>query len=91
MEFDYSKYDWYRLFNVDDFLATELVSRQLVEVLQDRGRQTFLISRGNLLSITWQGVFLPLEFLDTNPYVDEGMASYVAADRWAWVGFEKPE
>lgn len=86
-------FDWFKIFNATEFLATDLVSRSLTVTLEKYGEKTILITRGNLLSITVDGVFLPVGFLDENPYidVDETLAVLQDADGDVWLGIRIPE
>jgi len=81
-------FDWYALFNLDEFMDTELTSRELIVLLEGIGRVSILVSRGNTVSLTYDGVFLPLNFIDQNPYVDGIYASYVDDDNQVWLGRE---
>lgn len=81
-------FDWYNIFSLDEFLETELTSRELVVLLETIGRTTLLISRGNVVSVTYQEVFLPINFLDVNPYIDSGLAVYIDGENNVWIGFE---
>lgn len=69
-------YNWYRLFNKQDFEATGLVSRTLTVELEDIGLKDILITRGNLTGITYEGVFLPVGLNEVNPFYFEGFAVY---------------
>lgn len=57
----------FNLFNYDDFIATGLVSRTLRVVLEGVGDADILISKGNLLSISYDGEYLPIGMNDINP------------------------
>lgn len=81
-------FDWYKLFSMDEFLETGLTSRELIRVLETIGRTTVLISRGNVVSLTYNEVFLPINFLEANPYVDSGYASYIDGENNVWLGIE---
>lgn len=82
-------WDWYKLFNFDEFMALELSSRSYAVVLQNVGNETILISRGNLLSISFRGVYLPIDLLGINPNAKEGYASFLDDNRDVWLGIEQ--
>lgn len=84
-------YEWYKLFNKVDFEAEALVSRTLLVQLEDRGRQTFEIFRGNLVGVVYDDAFLPVGLLNQNPYAQEGYAIYLDANNDVWFGFEVEE
>lgn len=81
-------FDWYKLFSLSDFLATGLVSRTLLLQLESRGTEIFEIFRGNEVSIGYADVFLPINFLENNPYVRDSYAVYKDANDDIWFGFE---
>lgn len=82
---------WYKLFNLADFLAESLVSRTLVETLNDRGEQTFEIFRGNYVSVQYADAFLPINFLDRNPYVQGNYAVWRDGNDDIWFGFQEDD
>ncbi len=81
-------WNWFKLFNANEFMAEELTSRNLIAVLQDVGTENILISRGNLLSITFRGVYMPIDLLEINPsYAEEyGVLKDALGD--VWLGIE---
>ena len=81
-------YNWYKLFSKTEFEATGLASRRLVVELEDLGEVVVLISRGNLLSITYDDVYLPINLVDQNPYAQENYAVYLDADNYVHLGIE---
>lgn len=81
-------YNWYKIFSLTEFLAEEITSRELILLLESIGRTTILISRGNLVSMTYNDVYLPVNFLENHTYIDSGVASYVDADNNVWLGIE---
>ncbi len=81
-------FDWYNLFSLTEFVATGLVARTLVVQLEDRGRLTFQITQANTTAVYYDGTFLPVSFLDQNPYIRDNYAVYLDADSNVWFGFE---
>lgn len=81
-------WNWFKLFNADAFMAEELASRNLVAVLQDVGTENILISRGNLLSITFRGVYMPISLLDINPSYAEDYGVLKDSNGDVWLGIE---
>lgn len=81
-------YDWYKIFNLTEFLATGLVARSLVLELDGRGSTTFEIFRGNEVGVQFDDAFLPVSFLEQNPYVQGTYAVYLDATDNVWFGFE---
>lgn len=85
-------FDWYKIFNLAEFMALNLVSRSLTVVLEGAGEKDILIVRGNTVSIVFEDVFLPIEFEDDNPFVREGdeksYAVYKDESGDVWLGIE---
>ncbi len=70
-------YDWYKIINKAEFEATELVSREVPLILGDLGEKTVLVTKGNYVSIVYEGVMLAVNMADANPFEFEGLAVYV--------------
>ncbi len=83
------EFDWYNLFSLPEFLATDLVSKKLNVVLEARGETEILITRGNTVALNIGGVFLPVSFEDRNPYIYPGdtHAVFLDEDENVWLGF----
>lgn len=85
-------FDWYQIFNLNEFLATGLVSRTYTFVLEGRGQKDVLVTQGNETSIVYEDVLLPVLFNDDNPFVREGddgtYAVYKDSNDNVWLGFE---
>lgn len=82
-------FNWFELFNKAEFLSTGLVSRTLTVILEGIGEKEILITRGNELSILYDGVFLPLNLKEENPYVFDERAIFEDADGVIWLGVKK--
>ncbi len=67
-------YDWYFVFNLDEFIATGLVSKSVQLKFPSTGLETILITQGNLVSILFRDVFLSLDLNDKNPFEFDGFA-----------------
>lgn len=81
-------WNWYKLFSLTDFLAEEIASRELIVLLESLGRTSVLISRGNMVSISYGGSYLPVNFPDVNPYIAGGYAAYLDGENFVWLGVE---
>lgn len=79
-------FDWYRLFNKQSFLDTQLVSRKLSVFLSGQGFREILITRGVDIGITYEGVFLSLSINDRNPFIFEDLAVFEDDDGDVWLG-----
>ena len=83
-------YQWFLIFNLTEFLATNLVSRTVKAVLEGIGQKDILITRGNEVSMIYEDVLLPIGFNTDNPYLREGedntYAVYKDASQNVWLG-----
>lgn len=63
------QFRWWLIFNQTEFLATGLVSRVYPTVLSELGLKDVLVTKGNLVSVTVDGVMLSLGLKADNPFV----------------------
>lgn len=84
-------HNWYKIFNEDDFNATGLVSRTYTLDLVNIGIKDILVTKGISLGITYEGIFLPLELNDENPFYFESHAIYKNSDNDIFLGIEIDE
>lgn len=88
-------FDWYKIFNLNDFLALGLISKSYTIDLQDIGEEDFLVTKENFTSVTFRDVMLPIQFNDENPVVREGddgtYAVYIKPNNDVYVGIEVEE
>lgn len=81
-------FTWYNLFKKQDFLDTELVSKKITVTLEGIGVKDVLITKGNEVSILYDGVFLPISFTEKNPYTKDGYAVFIDENDIVWLGVE---
>jgi len=77
---------WYRIFNLTDFLATNLVSRTYSLELENVGIKDILVTNGNTISLTYEDVMLSLNLNEKNPFIFEGHACYLAENQDVYLG-----
>lgn len=70
-------YNTYKIVNLDEFEATGLVSRTIQAVLSGIGLKNILVTKGNVLGITYEGVFLGLNLNGKNYMEFEGYAIFL--------------
>jgi hypothetical protein len=80
-------YTWYYIFTSTDFLALDLVSKTYTLILDGRGTFDILVTNGQSIGITFEGVFLSLNLNDKNPFEFENYAIYIDDDDQVWLGF----
>ena len=83
-------FNWYNIINLDDFIETGLVSRELDLILDGVGRSNIRVVHGNLYSIVYDGIMLSIGVTDDNPFIFEGHAVYLDSNRDVWLGIEVP-
>ncbi len=85
-------FTWFKIFNLTEFTDADLVSRTLSLNLEGRGQETFLITKSETVAVLYDDAFLPISFLDANPYSRESYAIYLDADSQdVYFGFEVEE
>jgi hypothetical protein len=62
-------WNWYFIINEQEFLDTGLPSKEVTSFLTGIGQKTFLVTRGNVTSITVDDVMLALGVTNDNPFV----------------------
>lgn len=78
---------WFKIFNLVEFNATGLVSRSFTYNLTGKGIKTFLVTKGNLVSITHEGIMLSIGLNEKNPFEFEGHAIYLDENDDVFWGF----
>lgn len=92
-------FTWYKVFNRTEFLATGLVSRTYTLILTGIGQKSILVTKGELVSMLYEGIFLPCELNALNPFVKLGeiegdLAYAVIVDSVTddvYLGIEEPD
>lgn len=91
-------FTWFKIFNLTEFNATGLVSRTYTVILEGLGQKEILVTKGELVSMTYEGFFLPIQLNSKNPFVKESDAEgevahavYVAGNNDVYLGIEEPD
>lgn len=84
-------YDWYKIFNLDTFNALDLISKKYTLNLEGLGQQEILVTKGNLVSLLYNGVFLSLNLNDVNPFEMDGYACYISDSNDVYLGIAVDE
>lgn len=83
-------YLWFKLFNRTEFIATGLVSRTYSLNLEGLGQKDILVTQGDTLGMTYEGVFLSLRDGATR-FDFDGHSMYVdVATNDVYLGIEVP-
>lgn len=67
---------WYKIANLNDFLATELVQQKILTFLEGFGEADFILTRGNRVNIQYDDTFLCVDG-PYNPHMRNGYACYL--------------
>lgn len=81
----------YKIYNVNDFLAMDIPSFMFQLTLEDVGTETFMLAKGNLVSLLYKDVFLPIGLNNQNPYFFDGVCVYLDSNDDIWLGIKKEE
>lgn len=81
-------FDWYKIINKADFLAAELVSKEIEVFLEGVGLRTIVVTKGNLISLVYNGKFLSLGVTEDNPFIFDGHAVYLDENNDIWLGIQ---
>lgn len=84
-------YRWFRIFNLTEFNETELTSKSYTLELDGVGVKNILVTQGNLLSMTCDGVMLSVNLNEKNPFEFDDMAIYLDGANDVFLGFAVDE
>lgn len=83
-------FTWFKIFNLDEFLALGLVSKAYTFELEGVGVSEILVVHGNEVSMIFRDVMLPINFLDKNPFAMDGFACYAKDNGDVYLGIAVP-
>jgi hypothetical protein len=81
-------FDWYEIFDYNEFDLAGVPSRSLSIFLEGIGFEDVLITKGGFISVVFRGVFLPVGFLNRNPYERGNLAVYRDTNDKVWLGIK---
>lgn len=87
-------FDWYKIFNLQEFLDLGLVSRTYTYFFEGLGERSVLVTKGNTVGLTFDGEFLPIEFIDlydSGKYVSGSYAIEKHSNGDIYLGIEVEE
>lgn len=84
-------YNWFKIFNLDEFESLGLTSRTYDLELENVGTKKVLVTKGILVGVTYEDVFLPINLNDKNPFEFEGLAVYLAPNNNVHLGIAVDE
>lgn len=86
-----SDYFFYPIFNLQEFEDSGLVSKDYNLDFTNIGNVDLLVTKGNLTSITYNGVIVSLDMNDKNPFEFDGYAIYLGNDGIVYFGINKDQ
>lgn len=83
-------YSAYLICNKAEFEALELISKTYTVNLPELGQKDVLVTNGNLLALTFEGVFLGINLNSKNPFFKDGYAAFLDESNDVYLGIEDP-
>lgn len=83
-------YSAYLIFNKTEFEALQLGSKTYTVNLPNLGQKDVLVTSGNLLSLTFEGVMLSINLNSKNPFFKDGYAAFLDESNDVYLGIEDP-
>lgn len=84
-------FSWYKIFNLNEFLAAGLVQQTYTVELDDRGQFDILVVKGAFVSMIFHGILLPIQFNSENPFEFEDHAVYIYPSGNVFLGIGIPD
>ncbi len=77
---------WYKVINLTEFNATNLVSRTVSIPLGQLGTKDILVTKGNQVSLLYDGTFLSIDLNNINPFEMDNRLVYLDDSNDIWLG-----
>lgn len=84
-------YTWYNIFNKTVFEGLGLEFKEYTFNLEGIGQKTIIVSKGNYLSMTYEGIMLAINVNDQNPFLFDDHAIYLDENDDVWLGIKDSE
>ncbi len=81
-------YDWFKVFNMDEFEGLGLVSKEYEVVLEDYGLKSIYVFKGDFVSVLFDDVFLTVNLNDRSPFAIDQRAVFMDDNLDVWVGVQ---
>jgi hypothetical protein len=78
--------NWFKVYNLQDFIDTGLVSREIDLDLPTLGLTTVMLTKGIGYGLRYEDYFLPIQLNDKNPYIIDNILIYLDPDDDIWLG-----
>lgn len=80
-------WQWYKIFNLNDFDKLSVPDYAFEIELEDKGVQSFRICKGFLYSVIVDGIYLTPFLNDMNGFNKNERSAYIDEERNLWVGY----
>jgi hypothetical protein len=84
-------YNTYKIINQDEFEAAGVPSRKVTAILSGIGSKEILVTKGNVISILFEGIFLSLGINGKNYLEFENHAVFIDANNDIWLGIKNED
>lgn len=84
-------FDWFRLFNMENFTQSDLVSYEFQAVLGQYGLKDVLVTKGNKTGVLIDDVFMCIEMNDKNPTRFGERALFIDENDDVWIGIYRED
>lgn len=85
------EYNWFKIFNLTDFNALDLTSKEYVLNLEGIGQKSILVTKGKTVSLTYEGIMLAIELNNKNPFEFDDHAIYLDDSNDVYLGLPVEE
>lgn len=84
-------YDWFKIFNLTEFLALGLISKTYTLNLEGIGQKDILATSGKTTAITYEDVILSVNLNSKNPFEFGEYAVYLSESQDVYLGIAVDE
>lgn len=84
-------FDWFRLFNMEEFTDSDLPSYEFQAICGDYGLKDFIATKGNKTGVLIDDVFLCVDMNDKNPTRFGERALFLDENDDIWIGFYRED
>lgn len=78
--------NWIKVYNLQDFINADLVSREVDLEVPGLGATTVMLTKGIGYGIRYDDYFLPIELNGKNPYIFDNLLIYLDPNDDIWLG-----
>lgn len=83
--------NWYKVADFNEFKNENIPQRTLTATLEDLGDVDITLLNGIMSAVIFQGRVLVPNLNERNPTIENGVAAFVDATGWLWVGVDNAD